>query len=324
LAYWDGSSLIPLDFSYHSEKGKNKKYPFGLLKRQLNKRFTKKRSRDAAGNQRAQEILVDKVTNSIKLVKRAVKHGFVPDYVLTDTWFSCEKMIQTIRQLKAGIIHFLGMVKMDKRLYEYQNQTLHAKALRKQMKSKMKRAKKLNAYYIELMVNYSDIGPVKLFFTRFSKRSKWRLLLTTDLDLSFQQVLKIYNNRWTIEVLFKECKQFLNLGKCQSNDFDAQIADATMSLIVYMMLSFHKKIHSHMTLGALFAQYRDEFIEATVAEKLWRLFLTIQFTIAEIFEIDYTKMMRVIFQTPEFQRTLKSLSEIILEDHFSIELKKAA
>jgi hypothetical protein len=34
LAFWDGNSLIPLHFSYHAEKGKNKKYSFGLLKRQ--------------------------------------------------------------------------------------------------------------------------------------------------------------------------------------------------------------------------------------------------------------------------------------------------
>ena len=84
-------------------------------------------------------------------------------------------------------------------------------------------------------------GRVKLFLTRFSKRSKRRLILSTDLNLNFQQAMKIYNIRWTIEVLFKECKQHLNLGKCQSNDFDAQIADTTISLLVYMMLSFHKK-----------------------------------------------------------------------------------
>lgn len=325
LAFWDGNSLIPLDFSYHAEKGKNKKYPFGLLKRQLNKRFSKKRSKDAAGYKRAQEVFVDKITNAIALIKRAVKHGFVPDYVLCDSWFSSEKLIKTVRQLKKGIIHFLGMVKMDKRLYDYQGQKLNAKELLKKLKpTHKKRAKKLNAYYIEIIVNYSDIGRVKLFLTRFSKRSKWRLILSTDLNLSFQQAMKIYNIRWTIEVLFKECKQHLNLGKCQSNDFDAQIADTTISLLVYMMLSFHKKIHSYTTLGALFAQYRDEFIEATVAEKLWQLFISLQFTIAEILEIDCTNIMRIIFQSPQVNDIFKSLSKIFLEDNCSIEFKKAA
>jgi hypothetical protein len=324
LTFWDGKSLIPLDFSYHNEKGKNKKYPFGLLKRQLKKRFSKQRDKESSGYKRSRELFIDKISNAIALIKRAVKHGFVPDYVLTDSWFSSEKMINTIRKLKEGIIHFLGMVKMDKRLYEYQCQKLNAKELKKRLKSKMKRAKRLNIYYIEIIVNYSDIGAVKLFFTRFSKRSKWRLLMTTNLDLSFKQAIEIYNIRWSIEVLFKECKQLLNLGKSQSNDFDAQIADATISLIVYIMLSFHKRIHCYTSLGALFAQYRDEFIEATVAEKLWQLFLTIQLTIAEIFGIDYTKMMRVVFQIPEARKTLKSLSEIFFEDNFSIETKKAA
>ena len=324
LAFWDGKSLIPLDFSYHSEKGKNKKYPFGLHKRQLKRRFSKQRSKNDAGSKRSREVVTDKITNGIALIKRAVKHGFVPEYVLTDCWFSSEKMIKAVRLLKKGIIHFLGMVRMDKRVYEYQGEKLNAKALKKQLRPKMKRAKKLNAYYIETMVTYNDIGSVKLFFVRFSKRSKWRLVLTTNLELSFHHAIEIYNIRWTIEVLFKECKQLLNLGKCQSNDFDAQIADATLSLMVYTMLSFHKRIHCYTSLGALFAQYRDEFIEATIAEKLWVLFLNIQLTIAETFGIDYTDIMNVLFQQPEVQKTLKSLSEIFFEDHFSIKLGKAA
>ncbi len=325
LAFWDGNSLIPLDFSYHAEQGKNKKYPFGLLKRQLNQRFSKPRRQDAAGHKRAQELFVDKISNAIALIKRAVKHGVVADYVLSDSWFSSEKLIKTVRQLKQGIIHFLGMVKMDKRRYDYQGQQLNAKELIKQLKpTHKKRAKKLNACYIEVMVNYSDIGPVKLLFTRFAKRSKWRLILSTDVNLSFQQVMKIYNIRWTIEVLFKECKQHLNLGKCQSNDFDAQIADTTISLLVYMMLSFHKKIHSYPTLGTLFAEYQDEFIEATVAEKLWQLFISLQLTIAEILEIDGTTIMSVIFQLSEVNDMFKSLSKIFLEDNCSIEFKKAA
>ena len=316
LGFWDGNSFIPLDLSIHNEKGKNKKRPFGLLIRQLRQRFSKLRGKTSAGYKRSKEVTVDKISNAIAMIKRAVKHGFVPDYVLTDSWFSSAKLIQTIRSLKKGVIHFLGMVKLDKRLYEYQGQRLNAKELKQLLKSQMKRAKKFNAYYIEVIVNYGEIGRVKLFLTRFSKRSKWRLLLSTDLQLSFQQAVKIYNIRWSIEVMFKECKQLLNLGKCQSNDFDAQIADSTICFIVYIMLSFHKRIHSYTSLGELFAQYRDDFIEANVVEKLWHLFLTIQLTIAEIFKIDYLEMMRIIFQSPEIKKALKSLSKIFFQGDF--------
>ena len=320
LTFWDGNSLIPLDFSCHCERGKNKKYPFGLLKRHLKKRFTKQRDKSSAGYKRSKELYIDKISNAIALLKRAVKHGFIPEYVLTDSWFSVEKVIKSVRQLKKGIIHFLGMVKMDKRHYNYRGQQLNAKELQKLLKPMMKRAKHLRLYYIEAIVSYSDIGEVKLFLTRFSKRSKWRLILTTDLDLSFHQAIKIYNTRWTIEVLFKECKQLLNLGKCQSNDFDAQIADATISLITYMMLSFHKKIHCYTTLGSLFAQYKEQFVEATVFDKLWNLFVSIQLKIADILELDFAQLMRVIFQTPKLKETLTSLSKIFFEDDFFLQL----
>ena len=323
LTFWDGTNLIPLDFSYHCERGKNKKYPFGLLKRQLNKRFSKHRANNSAGSKRSKELYVDKITNAIALLKRAVKNGFIPDYVLTDSWFSSEKVIKTVRLFKKGIIHFLGMVKMDKRLYGYCGQKLNAKELKKLLKPTMKRARNLRIYYIEVIVSYGDIGQVKLFFTRYSKRSKWRLLLTTDLDLTFQQAIKIYNTRWTIEVLFKECKQLLNLGKCQSNDFDAQIADTTISFILYMMLGFHKKIYCYTTLGSLFAQYKDQFVEATVFDKLWQLFLTIQMKVAEFLEIDYAQLMRVVFQTPKLKETLNSLSKIFFENDFFLQFNSA-
>ena len=63
--------------------------------------------------------------------------------------------------------------------------------------------------------------PVKLFFSRFGKRAKWHLILTTDVSLDCLAMMKHYQVRWTIEVYFKESKQYLNLGRCQSEDLDA-------------------------------------------------------------------------------------------------------
>jgi hypothetical protein len=324
MTFWDGHSLIPVDFSYHCEKGKNKKRPFGLKKRELERRFSKERRKGTPGYQRSNELFMDKITNGIAMLKRAVKHGFVPDYVLSDSWFSSAKFIKAVRCLKKGCIHFLGMVKMDKRHYEYQGQKLNAQALKKQLKSKTKRARKLNAYYIEVVVNYGDVGLVKLFFSRFSKRSKWRLIATTDIGLSFHQAVEIYNLRWSIEVMFKECKQHLNLTKCQSNDFDAHIADATISLILYLMLSFHQKISSYATFGELFHECRHELVEATVAEKLWQLFLSLQLYVAEFFEIDYYRVIEVVFRNEEIENIFKSLQKSFFEDDFSDALKKVA
>ena len=49
--------------------------------------------------------------------------------------------------------------------------------------------------------------------------------------LTQKEKAELYQIRWSIEVLNKECKQYLRLGKSQNTDFYGQIADA--SLIPY-------------------------------------------------------------------------------------------
>ncbi|MDR0574289.1 MAG: hypothetical protein LBG96_09725 [Tannerella sp.] len=69
------------------------------------------------------------------------------------------------------------------------------------------------------------------------------LLLTTDLSLSFNKAMEIYQIRWTIEVLFKECRQYLRPGKSQNTDFNPQIADTTLALATYTILSLEKRFN---------------------------------------------------------------------------------
>ena len=45
------------------------------------------------------------------------------------------------------------------------------------------------------------------------RRGSWHGLLTTNTKLTFEKTFEIYATRWTIEVFFMECKQYLRLGK---------------------------------------------------------------------------------------------------------------
>jgi len=93
--------------------------------------------------------------------------------------------------------------------------------------------------------------------TRPGKTGVWHGLLTTDTKLSFDKAFEIYATRWTIEV-FKECKQYLRLGKCESIDFDAQIAAATLCMIQYNLFSAVKRFESYESFGALFRAAKSE------------------------------------------------------------------
>lgn len=310
LGYWDGKSIIPIDFSLHNEKGKNKSRPYGLKLSELKKRFSKQRGVKTPASQRVSELSESKIINAVKMIKRAVKHGFIADFVLTDSWFTSEYFIRSIRKIRKGILHLLGMCKMDKRNYLFEGQEYTARQLLQRFKSSKKRCRKVNAYYIERSVFYKGI-PLKLFFSRYSKRGKWHLLVTTDLTLNFIKAIEIYNIRWSIEVFFKEAKQYLNLGKSQANDFDAQIADITITMTQYIILTLYKRFQAYETIGELFRKSQRHLLELTLVERIWYLFIELQRQIVEIFEIEIDDLLEKMFTQPECEQKILNLLQVI-------------
>jgi len=211
LSLFDGKSLLPLDFSMHSEIGRREEMPFGLKKSEISKQYSKERSSDKAGARRKQEVVISKTIVLIELIKRAWNKGIRAEYLLVDSWFIDEALIRFM--LKSRMF-LLGMCKMDKRLYEYKGKEYNARGLLGRLKrSKAKRSRKIHARYYEVTVVYKGIQ-VKLFFSRFNNQADWSLLLTDNYRLSFDKTVEIYQIRWGIEVFFKEAKQYLNLGKC--------------------------------------------------------------------------------------------------------------
>ena len=85
-------------------------------------------------------------------------------------------------------------------------------------------------------------------------------------------MMEIYGIRWTIEVMFREAKQYLQLGTCQSQDFDAQIASNTITFMLYTVLAYLKRVSSYETMGELFRMTQQDIIEKNLAERLWILF----------------------------------------------------
>jgi hypothetical protein len=304
--FWDGVSLIPLDFSLHREKGNNKKMPHGMKKRVLQKQSKKDRRKGSAGEKREKECDISKNKAGMQMIKRAVKHGFVPDYVLSDSWFFCLKLLLTVRALKNGKVHLLSMCKIGKINFEWMGKEYSAGQLLKHLQGKKKRCRSVNSYYIECTVNYQGVT-LKLFFSRFSKRSKWRLLVTTDTSLSYIKAIEIYQIRWSIEVMFKELKQYLHIEKCQSLDFDAQIADTTIRMMQYLILTFKKRFESYETLGEVFRHSQEMLQEMVLAERLWLLFLAIVKEIGETLDIDVTELLEKMIWVKETENLINKM-----------------
>lgn len=267
LGFFDGKSYTPLDFSLHSEKPLKKA-------RHRQEQFKKQRDPKTCGAKRLRECKVDKITNGLNMLKRALKQGFRAKYVLVDSWFSSKDFIKVARKSKQESMHVICGVRKDKRYYRYGETLLNAKSLLTTLKKegKEKRCRKRNTRYFEVIVNYEEIGDVKLYFCRFPYQKEWRIFLSTDTTLPFLSMMEIYAVRWTTEVFFKEAKQQLKLGTCQSQDFDAQIAHVTTCYILYTLLTYFRRINAYESLEGLFEVIKDDFLEKNLAERLWDLF----------------------------------------------------
>jgi len=309
MGYWDGTSFLPLDFSIHREEGNNKEKPFGLRKKDMRKQYKKKRNSGTHNYDRARETDESKISSMIKMFARAISHGFKVDYVLTDSWFTCEALIDAVAKVKKQTVHLIGMYKIAKTKFMF-NGILQTYSQIRNSLGKPKRCRKLKLYYLQAEVVYGG-RKIQLFFSRQGKNGKWKVILTTDTTINFLRLIEIYQTRWTIEVFFKEAKQLLGIGNCQSNDFDAQIADLTISMIQYIMLTLRYRFDTYESKGKLFEQIKDEMAMQKLNERLWGLFIELLQVLAILFEdVDEMNVFEKIVNNDQAMERITALFSI--------------
>ena len=115
LALSDGKSCYPIDFSLHREKGKKKDY--GLTLKQRKEQFKEKRNAKNPDYARKAECDESKLEMARRMLCHAVGHGINFKYVLADSWFTCESLIQAVRELCGG---YLRLGKCQSRSYNAQ------------------------------------------------------------------------------------------------------------------------------------------------------------------------------------------------------------
>ena len=277
----------------------------GLSKKQYKEQFKKKRSRNTAGYRRKQELNKNKLDITIKMLKRAVRNGFLPDYVLTDSWFFCKKLLDAVIETGRSL-HLVSMAKIGIAKYRVlpDDKLLNPHEIIKRYERKNGHySRKYKANYIQLQAEYQGIR-VKIFLIKFGSHAKWRMLVTTDLRMSFTRIIEVYQIRWTIEVFFKECKQHLLLGKCQSRYFDAHIADTTLVFTRYIFLSYYERTHYGTTIGGVFRELTQNSIKENLLADISFYFIKLLQIFANYAGIDFFTFYEDLIRKPETNEIL--------------------
>ena len=304
MGCFDGTFFIPLDFSFHREKGKNEKNRFGLKPKHYRSQHKKHRGKSSSGGQRKKELDEKKTSMAVKMIKRAVAKGINADYVLTDSWFTCWELVKTALDNK---LIYVGMFSKVKTKFDFRGKSMTYNVIRGINRKKIKRNRRFNLYYIRVVVEWKS-QPVVLYFTRKGKNGNWKVLLSTDRSSDFNQTVEAYQARWSIEVFFKECKQLLGLGKSQSTDFDVQVADTTITMVQYIFLAVQHRMNNYESLGRLFENTKAEVLEMKLHQRLMALLIAIVQTLMEIFEqCDSDQLMEKLIHDPAVFEKLKPI-----------------
>ena len=119
--------------------------------------------------------------------------------------------------------------------------------------------------------NNNERIPVQLVFVRNrNKASEWLTLISTNTEISVEEIVRIYGKRSNIEVFFKICQSYLKLAKeCQSRSYDALVAHTSIVVMRYMMLSIESRNNiDNRTLSDLFYMCCDELQDINFIQSL--------------------------------------------------------
>jgi hypothetical protein len=136
--------------------------------------------------------------------------------------------------------------------------------------------------YFTLNASYKGI-PLNLFFVKQgygNTKNNWKLIVNTDLKISFQKAMETYQISWTIAVFLKYARQNLYLGKGQSNYLilrwlKPQYASYNIFFLLYK---------SFETIGGAFRHTEEAMLELTLADRILEMFLEIWKELVELLE----------------------------------------
>jgi len=280
---------------------------YGLTLKERKEQYKKPITKGSCGNIRRHETDIDKISNMIAMLKRAVKNGIIADYLLCDSWFFCFELLNQLQSLRNGVIKLVSMVKINNQIFtDINDRKMSVKKMPFIYSKNIQNCRKLKAKYIKIPCFYQGIR-VNLFFIKMGKASAWHLILTNDLDMNFIQLMEVYQIRWSIEVFFKESKQYLNLDACQSSNFDGQIADITLSMIQHIMLSYLKRKNYMQSIGNLFQKLCKEVIEIDLITRLLEIFWKIIRLLCENSGFDFFEFQKDALNNDDILRKLISI-----------------
>ncbi len=252
LGWSDGSTFLPVNSILLSTENKKNRVNEAAV---IDKRTVGYKRR---------ELSMKKGTHAmLELLKQAKNAGIPAKYVLFDSWFSSPCSLHAVKEIGYDVI---GMVKKTpKMFFRYNGKDMPLTSIYNKNRKRRGRSRYLLSVIVDVIKDGATIPARVVYVRNRNNRKEYLCLISTDVNLDEDEIIRIYGKRWDIEVFFKVCKSYLNLGKeCRSISYDAMTAHTAVVFTRYMMLSLEsRESNDERSLGELFLYFSDEMSDIT-------------------------------------------------------------
>ena len=243
LNYSDGFTNLMLDFTLS----------FGNYAKVKMEDFTNELNYRTNGYKRRKEGLTDKNQIAIEMIKRALKQGIYADYLLVDSWYSKPIFIKQIADEGLAVISRLAN---NNKIWNFLGKQKTLEAIYKQFKKiktvKIRHYGTMKYTYFSTVVKHKTAKKLRIVFIA-TNNQKLIPIVSTDLELSDEEIIEIYKKRWNIEQGYKELREHFGFGKEENRIYEAVIARITLSFLTYNLVSYVNRIENEpKTIGGLF------------------------------------------------------------------------
>ena len=149
------------------------------------------------------------------------------------------------------------------------------------------------------VVRDGGVIPAKVVYVRNrNKKKDYLCLISTDISLNEEEIIRIYGKRWDTEVFFKVCKSYLNLSKeCNALSYDALTAHTAVVFTRYMMLSLEsREANDQRSMGEILLYFTDEMSDITWIQA-FQMFRTILAANTELSEEKIDELVDAFMNT---------------------------
>ncbi len=187
----------------------------------------------------------------IAMCKEALAAGIKAEYMLFDSWFFSEYMLASLHELGLNTI---SMVKSNlKFALTADGETLSQQAVLRYLRQQSPCGRKAPILG-ETIACYHGIAVRLVFVRNRNNPEKSITIVSTDLNLSAEEIVQLYVQRWKIETSFFSQKQYFGLdSECQAHKFDTINALMQLANIRFAVAEFARRLEEDLrTMGELF------------------------------------------------------------------------